>query len=306
MSGVYMNKDLKKTIDWLYRHGRPIDVARYEFLFLGKNRELLEKTLSSYQNSDGGFAHGLEPDFKNPNSTALQCWMAFTVIDELKLDVNDDIVVNLLDYLVNKAPKKEGMFLSTIPSNNDYPHAQWWSYQEGAEVWGYNPTIAIAGFIYKYAWINENYIKFSRELIQRAIDDFNAKPTDEMHEIRAFLDMINYVKDLKDFNDSDKFLKKILQRIEANIEKNSELWFTTYCVRPLQFFDVPNTFAYDLYRDLAKKEAMMILDSRNTSGIWEITWQWSEYPEDRVIAKREWQSSMAIGYLKILKDHNII
>lgn len=74
-----------------------------------------------------------------------------------------------------------------------------------------------------------------------------------MREIRAYLGMNKYVKNLKVF-------------------KNSNLWFTTYCVRPLQFFDLPNTFAYDIYSNLAKKEAMMILYSRSTSGIWEITW----------------------------------
>jgi len=46
------------------------------------------------------------------------------------------------------------------------------------EVWSYNPTNAIAGFIYKYAGKSEDYRKFARELIQRAIDDFNPKPTD--------------------------------------------------------------------------------------------------------------------------------
>jgi len=61
-------------------------------------------------------AHGLEPDFKNPNSTALQCWTAFIVIDELKLTVNYEIVINLLDYLVNKASKKSW----NVPFSNSF------------------------------------------------------------------------------------------------------------------------------------------------------------------------------------------
>jgi len=297
--------NLDKTISWLYRNGRPLDVARYEFLFLNKDKTSVEKILQSYQNEDGGFGHGLEPDSQNPNSSPIQTWMAFEIIEELHLDNQSEIVIKILDYLVRTAPKKAGYFFSTIPSNNDFPHASWWGYSEESAIWGYNPTIAIAGFIYKYA-VNSEQKDFAKTIIQRAINDFIKSPSNEMHEIRAFLDMINYLVDLNNFINHQEFLDLMLKQIEKNIEKNPKLWFSTYCVRPLQFFDKPGSFGFDHYAGLAKLEASMILENMNEQGIWEVTWSWDSYSDIWPLAKRDWQSSFIVSYLKIMHDHKII
>ncbi|MDY0023945.1 MAG: hypothetical protein RBR66_03350 [Candidatus Izemoplasmatales bacterium] len=291
--------------NWLYHFGRPLDVLRYEYLFLKNNKDLYKKLLMTYQNPDGGFGHGIEPDSLNPNSSPIQTWMAFEMIEELELTNEDKIVKDVLNYLINLAPKKDGLYLSTIPTNNEFPHASWWSYAEESSVWGYNPTIAIAGFIYKYG-LDKTQKDYAIKIIQRAINDFNKKPSEEMHELRAFLEMVSYVGDLSDFFESQIFLNNLEIQISNSIEKDSSLWFSTYCVRPLQYFDKPNGFAYKKHQNLAKKEASMILDSLNKKGYWEVTWQWSEYLEDWIISKQAWRSSLIIGYLKILTAYKII
>ena len=40
------------------------------------------------------------------------------------------------------------MWLNTIPSNDDYPHAPWWNYVSSQEL-NYNPTACFIGFILK-------------------------------------------------------------------------------------------------------------------------------------------------------------
>ena len=300
-----MKDKLNCIKNWLYHFGRPLDVLRYEYLFCKKNKDLYKKILITYQNPDGGFGHGIEPDSINPNSSPIQTWMAFEMIEELKLTNEDEIVKDVLNYLINIAPKKDGLYLSTIPTNNDFPHAPWWSYEEESSIWGYNPTIAIAGFIYKHA-LNKSQSDYAKAIIQKGIYDFNKNPSTEMHELRAFLEMVNYVEQLSEFAESKTFLKNLELQISNSIEKNSSLWFSTYCVRPLQFFDKPNGFAYEKHQNLAKEEASMILDNLSKEGYWEVTWQWSEYPEDWIISKQAWRSSLIIGYLKILTAYKII
>lgn len=300
-----MDNRLERAIKWLYRNGRPLDVARYELLFLNKSNELAISALLSYQNDDGGFGHGLEPDSQNPFSTPIQTWMAFEIIEELNLDKNHPLIRKTIDYLINKAPMKDGLYLATVPTNNSYPHAPWWQYSPEGCVWGYNPTIAIAGFIYKYG-LDKDEKTYAEKIINNAINVFNEKPSDNMHEIRAFLEMINYVQDLSEFNNYKVFLERMVKQIDYTLEKNSDLWFKTYCVRPLQYFDKPKGFAYSQFQDLAKKEAEMIIDSLNKDGIWDTTWQWENYKEAEVIAMRDWKSSLIIGYLKMLKAYEII
>ncbi|MDD3129013.1 MAG: hypothetical protein PHW21_01475 [Candidatus Izemoplasmatales bacterium] len=299
-------KTFDKAISWLYRHGRPIDVARYEYLFLSRDKDTCINALISYQNEDGGFGHGLEPDSQNPFSSPVTTWMAFEIMEELELDNSSEIVKNTLRYLTEDAPMKDGFYLSTIPTNNNYPHAAWWTYSSEGSVWGYNPTAAIIGFIYKYA-MNKKQKNTASEMIQKAIHSFIQKPSDNMHEIRCFIDMVNFIDDdLSKFNENQKFSEILLKQIDHNLEKDSSLWFKTYCVRPLQFFDRPFGFGFDKFQNLAELEANMILDSLNKDGIWDVTWNWENYKEEEAIAMRDWKSSLIIGYLKILKAYKII
>lgn len=300
-----MQENLSKTISWLYRSGRPLDLARYEYLFLNKSKDTLIAALKSYQNDDGGFGHGLEPDSQNPFSSPIQTWTALGIIEELKLDNSHEIVKNVLDYLLNKAPKTNDLFYATVPTNNSYPHAPWWHYSDESAIWRYNPTASIVGFIYKHA-LDKATKKNAENLIIKAIEDFLENPSNNMHELRSFLDMANYIEDFKEFAHSDHFIKVLLKQIDYNLEKNSDLWFKTYCVRPLQFFDVPGGYGFDQFEELARKEANMILSQRNPEGIWDITWNWEQYPEAFTIAKRDWQSSLIIEYLKILKAYKIL
>ena len=57
------------------------------------NKENVLKILASYQNEDGGFGHGLEPDCWNPNSSPVQTWVATEIIKEVGLeDANHPIM----------------------------------------------------------------------------------------------------------------------------------------------------------------------------------------------------------------------
>jgi len=300
-----MNIKLQNTVAWLYRNGRPLDVARYSYLFLNKDKQLVIDVLKSYQNLDGGFGHGLEPDSQNPFSSPITTWMAFEIIEELDLNNSHEIVKNVVAYLTESAPKRDGLYLSTIPTNNNYPHAPWWTYSQEGSVWGYNPSIAIAGFVYKNHFTYEQKQQ-AVELIQRGIDDFLKKPSDNMHEIRAFLDMVNYVKDLSPFDKYQEFLEKLLYQVDVTLEKNPDIWFKAYCTRPLQYFDKQEGYGYEKFSDLAKLEASMILNSLNKDGIWDVTWDWDNYPEAKILAMRDWQSSLIIGYLKILKNYDLL
>ena len=114
-----MNIKLDNTIAWLYRNGRPLDVARYNYLFLNKDKQLVINLLKSYQNKDGGFGHGLEPDSQNPFSSPITTWMAFEIFEELGLDKNHEIIKNTITYLTDAAPKRDGLYLSKIPTNNN-------------------------------------------------------------------------------------------------------------------------------------------------------------------------------------------
>lgn len=197
-------KVFKGIKQWMEQYARTLELVRFQYLFERGSKENYYKELMKYQNRDGGFGYGLEPDSTNPYSTPIQTWMAFELILELKLPKNDPMVKNTINYLTQTPFFENGFWYATIPSNDQYPHAPWWSFKEESKIWGYNPTAAIAGFMYKNALKEANKL-FSKEIIQRAIDDFLKGDFDEMHELRNFIELYEYIKDVPLFQHLDKF-----------------------------------------------------------------------------------------------------
>ena len=64
--------DIEKAKDFIYRNVRPLDLARWQYLFENGKKEDVFKILAKYQNEDGGLGHALEADCWNPNSSPIQ------------------------------------------------------------------------------------------------------------------------------------------------------------------------------------------------------------------------------------------
>ena len=71
---------------WIKRCARPLEVARWEYLFEGGSRERVLEILGAYQNEDGGFGHGLKPDFWLPSSSPMATWAAVRILSEVDVE----------------------------------------------------------------------------------------------------------------------------------------------------------------------------------------------------------------------------
>ena len=71
---------------FVYKNARPLDLARWKYLFEGGSKEDVLTALAAYQNEDGGFGHALEPDCWNPDSSPIQTWVATEIIKEVGLE----------------------------------------------------------------------------------------------------------------------------------------------------------------------------------------------------------------------------
>ena len=88
---------------FILKNSRPLDMARWNYLFENGSKENVISALKAYQNDDGGFANALEHDCWNINSTPLQTWVATQIIKEINLeDKTHPIIKGILDYLSSK------------------------------------------------------------------------------------------------------------------------------------------------------------------------------------------------------------
>ena len=68
---VLTKEDINNISHWLFSNGRDVDVARYNCLFYKDPKELVLSAITLYQNEDGGFGKGIEPDLQNQNSNVI-------------------------------------------------------------------------------------------------------------------------------------------------------------------------------------------------------------------------------------------
>lgn len=299
----------KKARNFIYKNARPLDIARWKYLFEGSSKEDILSALEVYQNDDGGFGHALEPDCWNPDSSPIQTWVATEIIREIGLeDKRHPVVQGILRYLSSGKDFDGHTWANTIISNNDAPHAPWWEYAPAAEP-SYNPTACLIAFILKFAdWESQLYT-VACNLAKEAYDYFKAHfPMESAHTVFCFVKLYDYLKesstdtliDLEIFKD---MLQKQLQHV---ITYDTDKWATDYVCKPSLFIRSKGSDFYEENRLICEYECSFLENSQEPDGTWAITWSWADYPEEWSISKNWWKSDWIIKnlhYYKTIQGH---
>ncbi|MDB2087541.1 hypothetical protein [Clostridium paraputrificum] len=295
---------------FILKNSRPLDMARWNYLFENGSKEDVASVLKTYQNDDGGFANALEPDCWNINSTPLQTWVATQIIKEINLDdKNHPIIKGILDYLSSKDEFDGHRWhgLNTVVTNDNYPHAHWWSYRQKQES-TYNPTASLIGFILKYAEKDTAIYRSACELSKEAYNYFKKNfPLESMHESTCFVELYHYMKECSIFNllDMEEFKKLLQKQIKQVITYDTKIWSTDYICKPSLFINSKSSDFYLENKDICDFEYEFILKTQNEDGSWGVTWDWSNYPEQWAISKNWWQSDIIIKNIKYIREFNL-
>ncbi len=283
----------KKIENWLYQHARDLEQARYDYHFKQGDKARIIKTLRQYQNTDGGFAHGLEPDFTTPASNPIDTWTATRILDELSLESAHPMIKRILDYLEKTPHMKDGLYYFRIPDNNNHPHAEWWHYEPGKETEGYNPTASLLGFRFVHTATGAKKDQIRLE-VDQAIQYFLNNQITEMHELRSFVELYHYIRPAINH---PMFFEKLKDQILMTVEKDPAMWFDSYCAKPSQLIINPETPGYEIMKPLVFKEHTILKQQIETRDIWEIEWTWGQYPEAFLKAKQAWEGIRALENL---------
>lgn len=225
-------RDLIEIKRWLVRNGRPIDLARWNVHFENEDRCEVIRMLGSYQNEDGGFGHGLEADSWNPNSSPMQTWCALELLKEVNAIAKDSCAKKVLNgifsYLLTTGDMEDGLYLASIPSNNDHPHAPWWHWTESAQAqWGYNPTAALSGLMLHFSEEGTPVFKKGIEIAQQAVAHYFENPmTESKHTLHGYqvLDEVLHEKQISVNFSASSLRQRVVENIVFAITKDTSQW----------------------------------------------------------------------------------
>jgi hypothetical protein len=288
-----------KSIDRLKNAGRPLDIARFQYHFEDGDISEVLSELKKFQNSDGGFGHGLELDCRNPNSSPIATWVATEILSELNVwDPQVEIVGDLLTYLSACEQKDDGWFRFSIPSNNEYARAIWWNYDPDKKAGIYNPSAALYGFM---AFSADD--EYARAKLMKIFDYFLDDGSLDMHDLNALVRGVQYAL-MANMSVSEKVIEKVRQQITLGCKNFIEGDRTDYVLRPSVFF--PN-FDFPFFEDLKEElkiESAWLWESVTADGTWPIPWNWYQYEGEFEKIKPEWMSDMIVKNLRLIHRMN--
>ena len=298
---------------WIYRNARQIELVKWQYEFENRSREAVFSALSYYQNEDGGFGNALEPDSWNPNSSPYTTLKAIEKLKELgSIEKNHPIILGIFKFLESGVHSNENGWLFSIPSNDNWPRAPWWTYSPEAEaVEGIGVSAGILCFLLKFANNDSELYKKAFSIAGKLINKLSVLDNFGDMGVSGYCVLLETINELgltQGFNVKlleEKTRKLVYETIERDVSK-----WPLYGKRPSYFITSPTSFFYEDNKNIVEQELDYLIETKPEQGVWGITWSWYEhnekFPKEFAIAENWWKADGAIEKLKFLRNFNRI
>ncbi|MEI6510145.1 MAG: hypothetical protein WCO14_04270 [bacterium] len=115
---------LQRAKELVFQEGRLLERLLFERFFGHGTKSACLRALCAYQNGDGGFGNGLEPDLLVPASTGIAAETALYTLDLLSYP-HTRTLSRLILWLEDVVDPR-GVIPHPPAEINDYPHQPWW------------------------------------------------------------------------------------------------------------------------------------------------------------------------------------
>lgn len=285
---------------FLEEEARSLEAARFHHHFSGTSVDTVIAELAQFQNPDGGFGHGLEPDVRTPVSSVICTTIAFQIMRSLNVPTEHPTRAAGLDFLIKSYNPETQHWRNLPPAAEESPHAPWWSQADDPAAYDefeLNPTAEVLGYLY------EGGDRVSRNLINavtdRVMNEIFAHNSIEMHELLCCLRLWqtpNLPAAVR-----QPLQDKLQALIHAAVDQDPADW-AGYGLRPLQVIDRPDSPFLEGLEAAVEANLDYEIAAQNDQGAWEPTWSWAEdYPDAWAEACREWSGVLTLDKLIVLK-----
>lgn len=297
------SEKLRNIRKHLLRTARPLDAARWQYHFEGGSAADVLKMLYVYQNRDGGFGHALEADNRNPHSTPIATWAAIQILRELDFPAEaDGMIERIVNYLGETGDYRDDKWRATVPENDAHPHAPWWGYAED-DGFGYNPTAALIGFIWRFADPNCEARARAETALQSMVPVISDPSfTADRHELVNF---ITLEEDLRAVGAETRlpfgFPATLRRFVNAAIDRAPELYRAdSYVTSPDWFIAGKQSPYYPGNEAICEFYADFVESQFSKEGVWPIPWQWGTQPLPDLV-RRDWEGALTVDKMLFLQ-----
>jgi hypothetical protein len=153
-------EQMQETKRFIFQKGRLLERQMFEYFFGKGTKQACLRALLAYQNADGGFGNGIEPDMLCPDSTAIGAETAMCVMDLLDYH-GPEVTGPVLDWIVEN--QDSAGFVRHPPANMfSYPYQPWWKNPDSDRV------LMLAGLLKKWGVEHDTFFRRVRGYYERA------------------------------------------------------------------------------------------------------------------------------------------
>ena len=300
-------KYFSKASSYVLSSSRALERNLYKYYFQDANPEKPLKELKNYQNPDGGFGHGLEPDLRLPASSPIATVMAFRQIElvEEAMDMYSELVRSASTYLENSFQSENNRWYAVSSEVNDYPHAPWWHYDEAGgrtpidEFWG-NPTVEALAYGLKYGGFSSDF-KLDK-LVDIAVKRINETEIFESeHEIYCYLKLYETLPDKL----AEKIEDKLFDAVRQLVVTDPAEW-NSYVPQPLNFVTEPDSPRFGISEVNLERNLNFLVETITKNGSVEPNWEWGQFESEWERAKMEWTGILTLKSLITLDKFGMV
>lgn len=296
---------------WMHRNARPVELAVWQYFFENGSKEAVLSALSYYQNEDGGFGNALEADCWNPESSPYTTLYAINLLKAIDFkDAAHPMLQGIFRFLESGKYFLENGWLFSIPSNNGYAHAPWWTYSsEANEVESIGVTAELCGFVLQYFPKSSKLYKCVIPIINNLINKLDSQDGFGDMGIGGYCVLLDAIRQtgLVEQYDINRMQDTVKNLVYHSIERDTVKW-SSYGVRPSNYITSPDSIFYPGNEDILQTELDYLIETREKNNVWNITWSWFEnnekYQKEFAVSENWWKAEKAIEKVLLLKSFN--
>lgn len=291
---------------FLLAKARPLERALFRYHFEGGAAGPALEALGAFQNPDGGFGRGLEPDFRLEASSAAATVEAFHVIFEVRAPASSALVRRAIGWVVERFDADAGAWPLVPPEVNAAPHAPWWHWDPGqpfGRTWG-NPGAQLAAALHAYPEGVPDALLARVAAIALERLEAREEPVREF-EARYYLKLSEHAPALR-----ERLLERLLRDAPRAVAVEPEGWGRE-SFKPFCLVEGPDSPLAPALSDVVLRNLDWELGEQAASGAWEPNWTWfghawgcdcaeparAEYERGWERAQREWWGRLTLEHL---------
>jgi hypothetical protein len=286
-----------QAVAYIRQTARPLEQARFAFHFENGAAAEVLAALSAFQNNDGGFGHGLEPDIRLADSSVIATTLAFQLFRECAVARDHPLVVRACQYLVSTYDA-DHVNWPIVPDHVDSaPHAPWWVAGGDLDKSLANPRAEIAGYLNDYP---EHFPAALREQVTASVIAYlSAQPGDmEMHDLFCYLRF--WISENLPQMTRDRVLIKLTRIVDATVKRRRADW-AGYGLNPLAVASKPDSPFAERLRAAIEENLDFVIETQADSGGWMPNWSWGDrWPDAWEQARDEWSGVLTLANLRTL------